>query len=108
MADYIDWSGKSGETYRYWFTTEMKNPSMKKEAGNYMFVKERKDGWVPVYIGETGNLDTRLNNHPELPCVRRNGGTHLMAHTTTGGKKTRTNEETDLVAHWSPPCNGKD
>ena len=106
MADTIDWLGKSGETYRYWFASEITNPSMKEEAGNYMFVKKRTDGWVPVYIGQTGNLNTRLTNHPELDCVKRNGGTHLMAHTTPAGKEKRTDEEADLITYWSPPCNG--
>lgn len=106
MADTIDWPSKSGKTYRYWFAAKMINPLMKEEAGNYMFVKEGAGGWVPVYIGETGNLNTRLTNHPELPCVKRNGGSHLMAHTTGGGKDERTDEEADLIDYWSPPCNG--
>lgn len=106
MADTIDWPGKSGKTYRYWFASKMKNPSMKEEAGNYMFVKKRTDGWVPVYVGETGNLNTRHTSHPELPCVTRNGGTHLMAHTTSGGKDKRRSEEADLINYWFPPCNG--
>ena len=106
MADTIDWPGQSGKTYRYWFATEIANPSMKEEAGNYMFVKQIASGWVPVYVGQTNNLNSRLTNHPELPCVRRNGGTHLMAHTTLGGEAARLEEEADLIARWNPPCNG--
>ncbi len=106
MADTIDWPGETGKTYRYWFASKMVNPSMKKEAGNYMFVKETSDDWEPVYIGQTNNLDERLTNHPELPCVRRNNGTHLMAHTTPGGETARKDEEDDLIAQWNPPCNG--
>ena len=66
----------------------MQNPSMKQEGGNYMFVSQKTDGWYPVYIGETGNLYDRLTNHPELPCVRLNNGTHLMAHTTPAGENS--------------------
>ena len=106
MADTIDWPGQSGTTYTYWFASEMENPSMKNESGNYMFVKEVSDGWIPVYIGETGNLDERLTNHPELPCVRSNNGTRLMAHTTPAGQAARKAEESDLIARWNPPCNG--
>ena len=106
MSVSIDWPGQSGKKYTYWFASEMENPSMKSEAGNYMFVKEASNGWIPVYIGETGDLDERLTNHPELPCVGRNGGSHLMAHTTAGGQATRRAEEADLIAHWNPPCNG--
>lgn len=83
----------------------MQNPSMKQVGGNYMFVTRKSDGWYPVYIGETGNLNDRLTNHPELPCVRRNNGTHLMAHTKPAGKAARLAEEADLISHWNPPCN---
>ncbi len=106
MADTIDWKGKSGKTYTYWFASEMDNPDMKKEGGNYMFVKESSEEFSPIYIGKTNNLDTRLTNHPELPCVHRNGGTHLMAHTTPAGPDARKTEEADLIAAWNPPCNG--
>ena len=106
MADTIDWPGASGKVYRYWFASEMENPSMKQEGGNYMFVTQRTDGWYPVYIGQTGNLDDRLTHHPELACVYQNDGSHLMAHTTPGGESDRLAEEVDLLGHWNPPCNG--
>ena len=106
MADTIDWSSQSGKKYTYWFSSEIENPSMKSESGNYMFVKKISDGWIPVYIGETGDLDERLTNHPELPCVRKNGGSHLMAHMTPAGQAARKAEESDLIAFWNPPCNG--
>lgn len=107
MADTIDWPGKSGKTYTYWFIPgDIDSPSLKAVAGNYMFVKKLPDGWVPVYIGQSGDLNERHSDHPEVPCVKRNGGTHLMAHTTPGGKDARLAEEKDLVDHWNPPCNG--
>ena len=86
MADTVDWPGASRKTYPYWFASEMQNPCMKQEGGNYMFVTQRTDGWHPLYIGQTKNLDNRLTNHPELACVCRNNGTHLMAHTTPAGE----------------------
>ena len=101
MAETIDWLGATGKTYRYWFL----EGEAKAEPGNYMFVKPSGNGWVPVYIGQSSNLRNRLANHPEMPCVRRNGGTHTMAHTTPGGKQTRLDEEADLVDHWKPACN---
>ena len=106
MANTIDWPGASGKTYKYWFASEMETPIMKQEGGNYMFATQKADGWYPVYIGETGNLDNRLTNHPELPCVYLSNGTRLMAHTTPAGKPSRLAEEADLIAHWNPPCNG--
>ena len=106
MAATIDWPGASGRMYTYWFAAQMQNPSMKQVGGNYMFVTRKTDGWYPVYIGQTRNLNDRLTNHPELPCVILNGGTRLMAHTNSAGKAARLAEEADLISHWNPPCNG--
>ena len=106
MAETIDWPGATGNTYRYWFVYSMENPSLKRVGGNYMFVARNAAGWYPVYIGQTGDLSERLANHPELPCVKRHSGTHLMAHETRAGRNARLAEESDLISYWNPPCNG--
>jgi hypothetical protein len=31
--------------------------------------------------------------------------THVMAHKTDGGEKTRLDEERDLIQRWHPPLN---
>jgi hypothetical protein len=40
------------------------------------------------------SLKDRLSNHDKLPCVKRHGGTHIHAHTTSGGQDVRRDEET--------------
>ncbi|KKN72927.1 hypothetical protein LCGC14_0406310 [marine sediment metagenome] len=101
----ISWAGTSGEKYLYWIYAI--GTSFKAEPGNYIFAKETKPNtWAPVYIGQTGNLSERLNNHDEMPCIKRNGGTHIHAHINNAGETTRLAEERDLVSKWSPPCNG--
>ena len=105
MAETIDWQGESGKTYKYWFLSSLDSDNIKAEAGNYMFVKQQPDGWVPVYIGQSGDLRSRIPNHPERECADEHGATHGMAHTSPGGEQKRKDEEADLISYWNPPCN---
>jgi hypothetical protein len=76
------------------------------EPGNYIFVKETSPNcWIPLCIGETESLKKRLGGHEKLRCVRRNGGTHIHAHTASASEQDRKEEEADLLAKWDPPCN---
>lgn len=101
----IYWPGESGAKYRYLIYPI--GSSFKAEPGNYIFAKETKPNtWSPIYIGETENLEERLDNHNELPCIRRNGGTHVHVHLSSSNSQERRNEESDLIKKWNPPCNG--
>ena len=100
----ILWQGASGKQYEYWISPL--GMSFVDEPGNYIFVKETSpNNWIPIYIGETDSLKNRLADHEKLLCVRRNGGTHIHAHTTSGSQQVRKEEEADLLANWDPPCN---
>lgn len=105
MTDYIDWPGKSGRIYRYWFLTNPTSEGIKGEAGNYMFVKRVQTGWVPAYIGQADNLKTRIPAHERWLDAKAQGATHVMAHTVSTGERVRLDEERDLIARWDPPCN---
>mgnify|MGYP001565336527 CR=1 FL=1 len=100
----IDWPGQSGRTYRYWIY-ELP-PNLKAAPGNYIFAKESSPSrWTPVYAGETEDLSERFNDHHKMPCIKRNGATHIHAH-LNDSEDARLDEEADLIAKWSPPCNG--
>jgi hypothetical protein len=100
----IMWQGASGNNYKYWILPI--DSSWKDEPGNYIFAKETSPNyWTPLYIGETDSLKNRFPNHEKLPCVNRNGGTHIHTHTSPGGEKARKAEEADLIAKWNAPCN---
>ncbi len=108
MADTptIDWAGKSGKTYRHWIFPLP--PNFKAEEGNYVFAKETAPNngkWLPIYIGQTENLNERFDDHHAMPCIKRNGATHIHAHANKS-KQTRLDEEAGLIAEWNPPCNG--
>ncbi|THD71239.1 MAG: hypothetical protein E7813_06040 [Bradyrhizobium sp.] len=104
MTDTIDWTGKSGATYRYWFS-DIRAP-FKDEGGNYMFVREVSRGqWSPIYIGQADSLKARVPQHDRWADAVRAGATHAMSHTNPAGEQERLDEERDLIAYWNPPLN---
>jgi hypothetical protein len=106
MADYIDWPGKSGKLYRYWFLADATADGLKAEGGNYAFVKKLPTGnFVPLYFGETDNFKTRVPSHERWPDAKKAGFTHLMGHTTPAGEMARKAEEKDLIERWQPVMN---
>lgn len=99
----INWPGQSGKEYTYWIYPA--GASFKDAPGNYIYAKQTKPGyWSPLYIGQTNSLATRLSNHEKETCAKRNGATHIHAH-TSGGEPERLAEEKDLIVRWKPPCN---
>ena len=100
-----DWKGVSGRAYRYWIYPI--GASLKAAAGNYVFARRNHLGqWVPVYIGQTGDLAERFDQHHKTPCILRSGATHIHAHLTQGGESVRLAEERDLITMYNPSCNG--
>jgi len=101
----IYWEGQSGEKYKFWIYV-MGTTFNDKEGANYIFAKETTKGsYKPIYIGETGDLSERFDNHHKMPCIRRNGATHIHVHLNTS-QTNRSAEETDLIQKWNPICNG--
>lgn len=100
----IDWPGQSGKKYKYWIY-KVGHP-LKAEGGNYIFAKETSpNNFMPIYIGQTNDLDIRFDNHHKKDCINRAGATHIHAHLNPK-ERDRLDEETDLVAQWEPSCNG--
>ena len=101
----IKWPGISGRDYTYyiWPRGSTFDPG---QAGNYIHAKETAPNtFVPIYIGQTRDLNQRLSNHEQQACVDRKGATHLHVHVTPGGEQARLQEEKDLIVRWQPPCN---
>ena len=104
-AETIDWTGQSGQKYRYWIypigTTFTAVP------GNYIFARETEPArFRPIYIGETSDLSERFDNHHKMACIKRHAATHIHVHQNDGGQVSRRQEESDLIAKWNPTCNG--
>ncbi len=104
MTDTCIWTGLSGKKYEY--SIYAMDSNWNDVPGNYIFAKETPPNrWQAVYIGETESFKDRIPNHNELPCIRRNGGTHVHAHTNRD-RQNRLDEEADLLANNHTPCNG--
>ena len=104
MADSSTWKGASGKKYEY--VIHPIETDWNDVPGNYIFAKEISPGkWASVYIGETDSFRGRLPCHNELPCIRRNGGTHTHVH-VHHDRRVRLAEEADLLATGKTPCNG--
>lgn len=99
----VGWAGISGVEYHYWIYPI--GVSLAAGAGNYIYAREIRPGvWIPIYIGETGNLaERRLGAHHRRDCILGCGATHIHVH-PNAGYRARLSEETDLRTQWNPPC----
>jgi hypothetical protein len=104
MADKCIWTGASDTKYE--FTIYSMDTDWNDVPGNYIYAKRSTEPsvWLAVYIGQTESFKERLPNHNELPCIKRNGGTHVHAHINRD-EKARLAEEKDLLANHTTPCN---
>ena len=100
----VTWPGHSEKKYTY-YVYKIGTP-LKAAPGNYIFAKRTATGWIPIYIGETSDLSERFDNHHKMPCIKRNGATHIHAHVNNSGVTARRAEESDLIKRWKPSCNG--
>ena len=99
----ISVTGASGRTYAFdvypWGT------KFKQLGAVYLVLKKNQTDYSILYIGQTGDLSERFDDHHKASCIRSNGATHIHAHINRT-KAARLAEESDLVAKWNPPCNG--
>jgi len=98
------WTGFSGKKYSYQ-VFEM-GTNFKDIPGNYIYAKKTNTGtWKALYIGQTSSLGNRLGDHEKEGCAKRNGATHIHAHSSPSSEQTRKIEEVDLIKNYSPACN---
>ncbi len=98
----ITFEGQSGRKYTYWIYR--KGTSFHASPANYVFTKETQ-AHMPIYIGETGDISERFDNHHKMPCIERNGATHICVHKSGDDGDVRRKEESNLVAKYKPVCN---
>ena len=97
-------TGKSQQVYT--FDLVPIGTNLNSGAGCYAFVKDLTNNQYPlVYIGETGDLSERFDSHHKMPCIKTNGATQIGVHRTVS-KQAAKNIEDDILAIYSPPCNG--
>jgi len=98
-----EWEGKSRTKYPYTVCEINFTPS-KHQKGNYIFARydNRKEEYVPIYIGEGILLDRYEEAMEEGGCVKWKNPTHYCFHLNSNEQK-RKDEEADLI-HGNPLC----
>ena len=103
MADTVSFRGGSGNSYP--FEIYNQNQAFNNVSAVYIFAQLTSSNTLkPLYIGESGELGTRIANHEKWPCANRNGVTHICVH-QVAGEKARLDVETDLRRNYHTPCN---
>ena len=104
MSLKIYWKDKSGTRRRFWIYprgTKFNEPC----PGIYIYARETSPHkWIPIYIGQTENVNVRLTNHEQQECVDENGATHIHVSIITN-EKSRLAIEKALIQQWKPVCN---
>lgn len=68
---------------------------------------EKSDGTVSheaIYIGQTGNISERLENHNKEDCFNRYDVNCISIH-RKDNESDRFSVEADLIRAYNPPCN---
>lgn len=100
----MDWQGESGKKYKYWIW-DIKT-RFEAAPANYIFAKETSPNmFQAIYIGETGDISERFENHEKWDCIAKNGATHVHTHKSSADKNERCTEESDLLAKRNTSCN---
>jgi len=107
LVDNFTITGKSGTMYP--FKVYPMGQAFKALGGVYAITKrELRLGNAPlyhfVYIGETGDLSTRFDNHHKQACFDKAGADFIGVH-LDGAQKSRTSTESDILAAHKWPCN---
>ena len=105
----INAKGKSGVVYK--FVLNSKPTLFRNLPGVYIFIRMESNQLVPLYIGQTKNLENRIGllqfkEHHQYECINKNGYTHIATLIVYGGKQKRLDIETDLRNYYvSSTCN---
>jgi len=76
----------------------------------YFFTErtEKSDGGFVhssyVYVGQTGDLSERFDNHHAMPCIEKNGANCICIHKESS-KDKRCEIEQDLIDNYNTLCN---
>jgi hypothetical protein len=104
----ITFTGASGTQYE--FNVYTWGTDFKKDYGAVYFVTKRaknsESGYshTRIYLGETGDLSTRFDNHHKQKCFDQHGANCICMYGEQE-ENTRLKIEEDLIKNYNPPCN---
>ena len=109
MAKLADATFSAGGT-EYSFTAYSADTSFKDVSAVYIFtkrsVKDGKGSHSFLYIGETGELGTRIANHEKWECVNNHGCNCICVHRVEE-TRARLDIETSFLNANETPCNDR-
>ncbi|MBW9267381.1 MAG: GIY-YIG nuclease family protein [Candidatus Thiodiazotropha sp. (ex. Lucinisca nassula)] len=96
--------GASGTTYR--FTVYPWGTQFQSFGAVYTVLRNNGGGRYSIlYVGQTGDMEERFDDHHKQRCFDRNGKTHIGV-LPEPNEQRRLAIESDLVNAYNPPCNG--
>ena len=100
MAEYIEFHGASGATYRYLAPDDRTTTHM---AGGYVLICRGVDGPVLLYAGVTDDLAEGWRE--VFGAARSEHDEVLIFIHRTVARQARDAEQADIVAAYDPPMN---
>ena len=94
-------TGESGAIYE--FKMFRIGTGFKSVPGCYAFARKAYE-YSLVYIGHTGDLSERFDDHHKEECIEDHGATMIGIHRTSS-KAHAQRVEADLLRSYSPVCN---
>jgi len=101
MRDLIDMHGASGAVYRFNLIREGR--PLSPMGGNYLYVRQSRDGYEVVHAGEGQNLLTDARAR-WAQAVADHGATDLFMRLNVS-ERIRRQEHEDILAAARPPMN---
>lgn len=104
----ITFTGSSGKSYT--FNVYPIDQELNDVGGVYCITRRYKNstgGYTHsvVYVGVTGDLSTRFNDHHKDDCFTKNKANCICIH-RDDNEDSRFAKESDLIDYYNPPCNG--
>jgi hypothetical protein len=100
LAEYIEFHGASGATYRYLAPDDRSATRM---AGGYVLVSRQDDGPVLLFAGVTDDLGEGWRDAWDLARSQYDN-VQVFIHRTVS-RQVRDSELADIVAAYDPPMN---
>jgi hypothetical protein len=97
----VDAVGRSGNKYA--FQVYSLDTTFKSLPGVYIFLSSSNHN--PVYVGETGDLSCRFDDHHKAGPIRQHGADRIGVLLEQDAER-RLAIERDLLSNYNWPCNG--
>jgi predicted GIY-YIG superfamily endonuclease len=105
MAEEGSISAKGASGTQYNFDVYRWGTSLRPIGGVYLVLKKQPNStYTILYVGQTGDLSGRFDNHHRAACFTNHGRTHLAVR-AEGSEQRRFAIETDLIRNYQTSCN---